>query len=199
MSRLDPSPRQRDPLAAALEGERRRPRSLSRYVKAKCLHQSVEFEIPVMPLTVDKECRRSIHAASHSSREVVANPFGKQAVVKSLLQRARIQAKLTSQPREQFPAESVLVLKEQVMHRPEFPLCCRELRSFGRGFGPWVSLLKREIPEYKTKPIPKVFLHGFHDWISAAAVRALVVSVLHKRYQCVRFSLRVIFRTDGNS
>jgi hypothetical protein len=151
-----------------------------------------------VPSAVDEEGRCSIHAASHTTREIAADSFCEPAFLKSQLQHPSIELQTIPEHREDGWFKSLLVLKEQVMHGPEFSLGCRELGGLGGGFRPRMRLLKRKVAEHKAKTIPKVLLHGFYNRIGSTAVGALIISILDQGHRRVCLPLRGRAITPSN-
>src|SRR5260370_11972802 len=90
----------------------------------------------------------------------------------------------------------LLILEKVIMHRPETAVRSGELGSLGCGFRLQVNLGQREVPEHKSELLVEVSLHGLDDRVSASAVRALVISVLHQRDRSVLIALDVIICCD---
>jgi hypothetical protein len=95
-------------------------------------------------------------------------------------------------------AKAVLVFEEKIVHLPEFALGAGEFGGFSGGLGVRMALRQRKIAEDKEQALAEVLLDALDDGIGAAAVRALVISILHERDRREGIALSVIFRADGS-
>src|SRR6266581_105039 len=129
--------------------------------------QRVDVPRAVMAHAVDEKRGRPVHAARHPAAKILAHP-------------------LRIRPLRQLP------LEQPIVHLPEFSLHAGRFRRFGGVLGVGVALFQRKIPENEPQAAAHFLLNLLHDRVGTAAVRALVIAILHERDGGVRRPLRVV-------
>lgn len=74
-----------------------------------------------------------------------------------------------------------LVLKQQIVHLPEFLLSTCGFCCLSRQFGMGVHFAQREMPEHEAHALFKMFEQNIHRMISRTARRAFEISVFDNR------------------
>src|SRR4029077_10077844 len=97
-----------------------------------------------------------------------------------------------------FIFESILVLKQSIMHHPEFSLCSGRFGSLGRVFGMWMNISQREMAKSKTQTIAQTLLNRFDNREYLTASRAFVVTVLQQSHRGIETALNVIASGNRN-
>src|SRR5216684_9235511 len=88
--------------------------------------------------------------------------------------------------------EMRLVLEQEIVHGPEFPLRRRGLRGLGRQQRVRVSVLKREVPEYEPNLIGKPLQQQLRRRRRDLAARTFEVAVFDQRYPRVLRTLEMV-------
>ncbi len=88
--------------------------------------------------------------------------------------------------------EMHLVLEQEIVHGPEFPLRRRGLRGLGREQRVGVSVLQREVPEYETNLVGKPLQQQFRRRRRDLAAGAFEVAVFDQRHPRVLRTLEMV-------
>jgi hypothetical protein len=95
-------------------------------------------------------------------------------------------------------SEVFLVLKEQIVHLPEFAETSGKLGNLGRGLSLGVNLRQGKVAENEAKLLSELRLDLFHQRMGLATVGALVVAVLDECARSLGIALNVILASDLN-
>src|SRR5467141_10638 len=158
--------------------------------------------VAVEPRTVDEERRRAVHSAAHAAQKV----FLHAGLVHAVLQVARDERFIHADDSRVLGEVLVgqrdggvpLVLEDRVMHRPERHLAAVRryaLGCLGSVQRPGVDLDEWEVAEdeaERTPDIAEASLQHLHEWVSLAAVGALVVPVLNQSHRRVDRTAAVV-------
>ncbi len=150
-----------------------------------------------MASPVDEESRCPIDSAADATHEVASYPSLELSIFKRLAQCRGSELQLLGKSQEGVAAQALLVLIQEIMHLPEFPVGARELSGLGSGFSMRMQLTQGKVPENQPEPLPKMLLHALDDGIRPTAMRAFIVAVLHEGYFRAIRALGVIFRRHG--
>ena len=154
--------------------------------------EAVKIACPVMPLAVDEEGRRSVHAALQATHEVAAHLRSERARLKGFAQSFLGKVQSLGKIKVKRQPQLFLVLVESVVDVPEMPVGAREFRGFRRALRLRVDLRQRKIAKHEAKLFAEMRLHRLDDGKGSPASGTLIVSVLDERDGGMRIALGVI-------
>src|SRR5258708_1947532 len=158
--------------------------------------------ITVETAAVHEERRSAVDAAPDAALEVGADARGHRARRQILGDDSGIDARRLRVFEEIVGREGILVLEQKVVHLPERVVAAVRGDRFSglrRGLRVRMDLRQREVAEGEPHLVAGLRQDRLQDEVRAAAVRALVVAVLHQRNGGIGRSEEVIFRTDRHA
>ena len=133
----------------------------------------------VVALPVDKERRCAGHAAEISGLDVLGDTADVGAMFEVVAEPGRVELELLGVADEISPRQHVLVLQEQVVHRPEGTLSARRFCGFGRQLRLGVDVGQWQVTPYVADG--GVGEQLADDGLGQAAVRAFEVTEFDDR------------------
>ena len=100
---------------------------------------------------------------------------------------------------EVFILERVLILVQQVVHRPEPSLCAGRVSGFGRMRGVRMHAGNREVAVSEAQLIAQAVLNHFDDRMNFAADGTFKITIFQKSYRGPNVALDVIPSGDRES
>src|SRR6266581_1395810 len=154
--------------------------------------QRVDVPRAVMAHAVDEKRGRPVHAARHPAAKILAHPLRIRPLRQLPREAVDVEPEVPRVLRQAAVLEGELPLEQPIVHLPEFSLHAGRFRRFGGVLGVGVALFQRKIPENEPQAAAHFLLNLLHDRVGTAAVRALVIAILHERDGGVRRPLRVV-------
>ena len=153
----------------------------------------------LVTLTIDEERGRAPHSAAKTALEVLLHALQVGMVGHVLTEALCVQPDLGGVPGQVFVLQGVLVLEQQVMHRPKaiLALCRGALSRLGSVAG-MRMLRPREVPVHEAELVTEPLSNALEIGVGHAAERALEVAVLDQGDGGVRRPQGVVPPGDGD-
>ena len=149
-----------------------------------------------MTAAVDEECRRAVDSAAHTAHEMLAY----QARIGSRCQLTGeaddVEIEHLCVAHQVVVGQSVLVLVEHVVHRPERALRRGNFRGLSGGLSVRVDLRQREVTEGEPQLMAEAALDSLDDRVSLSTERTLIVPILDERHWRGGRTLNMVNRAD---
>ena len=129
------------------------------------LEKRLQFEVAIVPLAIDKKCRRTVYPAAYATGKVLLHTLGKGARPQCVPECLPIKREAMRQFPEHLLAKRILVLEDQVMHVPELAMGRGKLSGLGGDLGVWMYFSQREVSKDKPQLFSQLLLKRFGRFI----------------------------------
>ncbi len=142
------------------------------------LDQGIEGIAAVVTEAIEKEGRGGVDAAAHAAGDIFLNAGG--IIVGGELKgdMVGVQCEIAGVGYQMFLLELLGMLKQEVVHLPEFALGCGSFGGLGGEPRLGMELGEREVAKGESKDVAVAGLDLFNDSEGGAAMGALVIAVL---------------------
>jgi len=152
--------------------------------------------VTIVAHAVDEKGWSAVHSTADAAAEVIANFLDVSASRQLARYALWIDPDLRRIGEKISVLQRILVVKEEIVHLPEMPLCARRLGCLCRSFGVRMRLREGKVSKNKSEGTAHVAPDTLNYRMGATAVRTFEVAVLNECHRCVGGTYRVVTVTN---